>query len=117
MKIVIVISMILLAVVSMFGQSKCPDRKSPRDRPLQIVDKPKASYPEDFQSEAQGTVTLRVEFLAAARIGRISVVKGLPHGLTEQAIQAARQIKFKPEIKNCKAVDIFRPVSYTFAHF
>lgn len=108
---------LLLTSGCIFGQSKCPDRTNPRDRPLEIVDKPKASYPKDFQVEAQGTVTLRIEFLSDSKIGRINVIKGLPHGLTEQAIQAARQIKFKPEVKSCKPVDVFRPISYAFQRY
>ena len=117
MKSAIAISIVLLAVVSTFGQLKCPDRTTPRERPLEIVDKPKASYPKDFNAHVQGTITLRVEFLSTSKIGRINVIKGLPHGLTEHAIQAARSIKFNPEVKGCKAVDVFRPVSYTFAHY
>lgn len=105
------------APASAYAQTNCPDRVTPRHRPLQIVEKPKASYPREQNVEAQGTVTLRVGFLANERIGRISVIKALPHGLTEQAIHAARQIKFKPEVKNCKAIDIFRPVVYSFSHY
>lgn len=108
---------LLLASASIFGQSKCPDGTTSRDRPLEIVEKPKASYPKDFNAHVQGTVTLRVEFLSDARIGKISVVKGLPHGLTEQAINAARKIKFNPELKNCNSVDILRPVVYTFKQY
>ena len=108
---------ILAASASAFGQGKCPDRTMPRNRPFEIIDKPKANYPKDFNASVQGTVTLRVEFLSTERIGKISVIKALPHGLTEQAIHAARQIKFKPEVKNCKAIDIFRPVLYSFSHY
>jgi periplasmic protein TonB len=117
MRSISIICFLLLASASIFGQSNCPDRTTPRDRPLEIVEKPKASYPKDMNAAVQGTVTLRVEFRSNARLGKISVVKGLPYGLTEQAIQAARQIKFKPELKSCKAVDTFRPVSYTFERY
>lgn len=117
MKLAIVVFALLLAVGSAFGQSGCPDGSYPRDRPFEIVDKPKASYPKDFNAAVQGTVTLRVEFLSKTKIGRISVIKGLPHGLTEQAIAAARKIVFKPAIKNCSAVDLFVPVSYSFTQY
>jgi hypothetical protein len=106
-----------LVSVSVFGQAKCPDKTTPRDRPLEIVEKPKASYPKGENVEAQGTVTLRVEFLPNAKIGRIDVIKGLPHGLTEQAIAAARKMVFKPAVKNCEAITVFKPVSYTFNYY
>jgi hypothetical protein len=34
----------------------------------------------------------------------VSVVRGLPDGLTEQAIAAAREAKFKPAMKDGKPV-------------
>ena len=35
---------------------------------------------------------------------QVRVIHGLPDGLTEQAIEAARQAKFKPAIKDGKPV-------------
>ncbi len=116
MRWVALIFWLTLAAASAFCQAKCPDRTTPRDRPLEIIEKPKPSYP-DGQTDAQGTITLRVEFLSSGKIGRINVIKGLPHGIMEMAIQTARQIKFKPEVKNCNAVDTFRPVSYAFQRY
>jgi len=116
MRWVALIFWLMLAAASVFGQAKCPDRTSPRDRPLEIIEKPKPSYPDGL-TDAQGSVTLRVEFLSGGKIGRINVIKGLPHGITEMAIQAARQIKFKPEVKTCKVVDTVRPVSYAFQRY
>lgn len=117
MRTVSLVSFFLLASGSIFGQAECSDRTTPRDRPVEIVEKPKASYPKDQNVEAQGTVTLRVEFLSNAKIGRINVIKGLPHGLTEQAIAAARKIVFKPAIKDCEAIAVFIPASYSFTHY
>ncbi|MER3430211.1 MAG: hypothetical protein C4324_04050, partial [Blastocatellia bacterium] len=62
----------------------------------------------------QGSVTLRVTFLANGTIGPISVIKGLPYGLTEQAIAAAREIKFEPEMVNGVPRTTTRPVTYNF---
>lgn len=117
MRLIALICFLLLVSGSVSGQAKCPDRTTPRDRPLEIVEKPKASYPKDQNVEAQGTVTLRVEFLSNAKIGRINVIKGLPHGLTEQAIAAARKMVFKPEVKNCEAITASKPVSYSFTQY
>jgi len=37
-------------------------------------------------------------------VKQVRVVRGLPDGLTEQAIEAARQAKFKPAVKDGKPV-------------
>lgn len=65
---------------------------------LRIISKPLGKYTVAArESDIQGTVVLRITFLASGQIGSISVVKGLPHGLTEQAIVAARLILFEPK--------------------
>ena len=52
----------------------------------------------------QGTVMLRVLVGADGDVRQVRVVRGLPDGLTEQAIAAAREAKFKPAIKDGKPV-------------
>lgn len=68
---------------------------------VKILSKPRASYTDAArQNNVQGSVTLRITFLASGQIGGISPVSGLPYGLTEQAIAAARSIRFEPAKKN-----------------
>jgi protein TonB len=43
------------------------------------------------------------------------VVKGLPYGLTEKAIAAARQIKFTPAIKDGRPVSVFQTIEFKFS--
>jgi hypothetical protein len=83
--------------------------------PLRITFKLKAQY-TDFARfyMVQGTVTLRVVFLASGGIGSIVKIKGLPFGLTETATFAARQMKFEPEVADGFARTTSRPVSFTF---
>lgn len=82
---------------------------------LQITSKPRANYTDAArQAQVQGTVTLRVTFLASGQIGSISAVSGLPNGLTEQAIAAARSIRFEPAQKNGVKQTVVRQVQYTF---
>lgn len=116
MRLLVVITAIFVASLSVSGQGVCPDGNSPKDRKLLLIEKPTPSYPDGL-TDAQGTVTLRVEFLSSAKIGRISIIKGLPHGITEQAISAARRMTFRPEIRDCKSVDVVRPIVYTFKRY
>lgn len=62
----------------------------------------------------QGTVTLKVTFLANGRIGDVSVIKGLPNGLTRSAVTAARQIRFKPAIRNGQPYTVTKTIQYSF---
>jgi hypothetical protein len=87
------------------------------DAPLTILYKPKAKYPvpETGTVCMQGSVLLRVTFRFDRTIGTITTIKGLPHGATENAIEAARQIQFLPEIRNGYYVTTSRPVSFSFS--
>lgn len=85
---------------------------------LNITSKPKAIYTDSArQNMVQGTVILRVTFLSNGTIGSITPISGLPNGLTEQAIAAARNMKFEPQKVNGVAQTITRQVQYTFTLF
>jgi len=83
---------------------------------LKILSKPRPGYTDAArQNNVQGTVVLRVTFLGSGQIGSISAVKGLPNGLTEMAIAAARRINFEPAKVNGIGQSVTRPVEYTFS--
>lgn len=83
---------------------------------LDIISKPRPSYTDAArQNNVQGTVILRVTFLASGQIGGISAVKGLPNGLTEQAIAAARRISFSPKKIDGVGQSVTRQIEYTFS--
>jgi protein TonB len=83
---------------------------------LRIISKPRPGYTDAArQNNVQGTVILRVTFLASGQIGSISSVKGLPNGLTEQAIAAARRISFEPKKINGIGQPVTRQIEYTFS--
>ncbi|HEY0428392.1 MAG TPA: TonB family protein [Pyrinomonadaceae bacterium] len=83
---------------------------------IRLLSRPGALYTDIAKrNDAEGKVTLKVAFLASGEIGEISVVSGLPYGLTEQAIKAARQIKFEPAKKNNQPYSVFKTVVYSFS--
>lgn len=86
------------------------------DKPLRIIEKPRPAYPvsEGGTICVQGTITLRVQFLASGKIGKISPISELPYGLTEKAIEAAEKIKFEPAIKNGKPITVAKSVQFSF---
>lgn len=82
---------------------------------LQVLAKPRAVYTDAARTnQTEGTVTLRVAFLENGKIGDVSIVNYLPDGLTEQAIEAAKQIKFEPAMLNGKPITVTKQVQYNF---
>ena len=53
-------------------------------------------------------------FTAKGQITNIRIVRGLPDGLTEKAIEAARKIRFLPAKKNGIPVNVRGNLEFTF---
>jgi TonB family protein len=85
---------------------------------VKILSKPKPGYTDTARvNNIQGTVVLRVTFNANGTIGGVSVVRGLPNGLTEQAIAAAKGIRFEPAKRSGSPYAVVKNVEYSFAIF
>jgi TonB family protein len=90
-------------------------RNNPTFKKLRILAKPDAGYTDEARrNNVSGQVVLRVLFGATGQINGISVITGLPFGLTERAIAAARQIEFEPAELDGKKVDYPLVVLYNF---
>ena len=95
-----------------------------QDEPVQKMDqttRPTILYTEKAQytkeardNKTEGTVLLSVVFGADANLSSFRVVRALPDGLTEKAIEAARKIRFKPAEKDGKPVSVRGNLEYTF---
>jgi TonB family protein len=80
-----------------------------------LLTKPEPEYTEDARkNQVTGTVVLRVVFASNGTVTNIRTISGLPHGLTERAIVAARQIKFVPAIKDRHKVSMWMQLEYNF---
>jgi TonB family protein len=83
--------------------------------PYKILFKPKATYTDAARTNnVQGSVTLKIVLLASGQVGSITPVTRLPYGLTEQAIAAARQIRFEPKKVNGTPVSTTVTFQYGF---
>jgi TonB family protein len=92
----------------------------------QVVEKPVSTSVEvlskttpQYTSEArqlriQGDVVLRVTFTAGGQVVVQGVVRGLGHGLDEEARRVAEQIRFRPATRNGQAVDSTTTITITF---
>ncbi|HZJ42690.1 MAG TPA: TonB family protein [Pyrinomonadaceae bacterium] len=80
-----------------------------------LISKPEPQYTEDARkNQVTGTVVLKVVFASSGQVTNIRTVSGLPNGLTERAIAAARQIKFVPATKDGHQVSMWMQLEYNF---
>ena len=80
-----------------------------------LISKPEPQYTEDARkNQIVGTVVLKVVFASNGSVTNIRTVSGLPYGLTERAIAAARQIKFQPATKDGRPVSMWMQLEYNF---
>ena len=84
-------------------------------RPVRIFEMPKAEYPEPaFHAGVSGKVVLSVRFLAAGRVGTVEVLSG-PQAFAEEAVKAARRIRFLPARQDGRLTNSAEIVEYHFA--
>ncbi len=75
------------------------------DRRAEVTKMPEVVYTEEARrNRVEGTVRLSVILRASGEVGDIVVLRSLPHGLNEEAIRAAKKIKFRPAIKDGRPV-------------
>ncbi len=80
-----------------------------------ILDKPRPAYTDEARRlKIQGEVWLEVQFTASGAIRVLRVAKSLGHGLDENAIEAARAIRFRPALRGGVPVDSVAIARITF---
>ena len=90
-------------------------KASETTRKAQLLAKPEPSYTEWARRfSVTGTVRVRAILMASGRVGGITAITKLPHGLTQEAIEAARKIKFEPAVKDGRPVSQYVTIEYNF---
>jgi TonB family protein len=80
-----------------------------------LISKPEPQYTEEARkNQITGTVVLKCVFSSSGQVTGIRTVSGLPHGLTERAIAAAKMIKFVPATKDGHQVSMWMQLEYNF---
>ncbi|MCA1622183.1 MAG: energy transducer TonB, partial [Acidobacteria bacterium] len=93
-----------------------PFRQNEVTRRAIITLKPEPGFTEEARKNGvEGVVRLRAVLNVSGEVTNISVVKGLPHGLTEKAVEAAGRIKFEPARLGGRTVSQSATVEYLFA--
>lgn len=109
-----VVSILLAAGAQGDGATNPTYQMNRSTRPT-ILYREKAQYTQEAKdNKVEGTVALSVVFGADSQIKDIVVVRGLPHGLTEKAIEAAKKIRFEPAMKDGQPVSVRGTLEYSF---
>jgi TonB family protein len=94
------------------------DAGTPQTMRPTILYKEKALYTDLARSNrVQGTILVSAIFTADERITGVQIVRGLPDGLNEEALRAARKIRFKAACKNGKPVSVRMSMEFSFNLF
>ena len=82
---------------------------------VEIISKPTPVYTDEARKlRIEGEVLLEVVFEATGKLHVVRVVRGLGHGLDENAIRAAEQIHFKPAQKSGQPTDFTATLHIVF---
>ena len=74
--------------------------------PAEILSKPTPVYTQEARSlRIEGEVLLEVVLEASGNLRVVRVVRGLGHGLDDNAVKAAEQIHFKPAMRDGQPTD------------
>ena len=100
------------------GAVKTPQSKVPEAGvvPVKIISKPSAPFTDSARKAGvEGVIRVAVLFGADGKTIDVMLIKGIGYGLDQQAMTAARRIKFEPMQKDGKPVSIIKLVEYSFS--
>jgi TonB family protein len=81
-----------------------------------LLSKPQPSYTKEArENDISGVVILKCVFRSNGEVTNIHIVAGLPYGLTDRAIEAAKKIKFIPATKDGQPVSMWMQLEYHFS--
>ncbi|HEY7544246.1 MAG TPA: TonB family protein [Blastocatellia bacterium] len=96
------------------GQSFRPDLAENITRPIPL-NRPRPNYTNRARAEnVTGVVRVRALVGTDGQVKIVRVMRGLPAGLTQQAVGAVFKMKFKPAMKDGNPVEYWVPVEIEF---
>jgi tetratricopeptide (TPR) repeat protein len=97
------------------AESKDEDLNDTYDKPVKIISKRPPGYTEQARlNRITGRIKVAVELGSDGKIKYIVPIRGLPDGLTQNAVIAASGIKFEPAVRDGKPVTVIKFVEYSF---
>jgi TonB family protein len=87
-------------------------------RRAKIINRPAPEYtPAARKNRISGEVVLIVVLCRSGKVTNAKVIQGLPQGLTESCLDAAKKIEFEPAEKNGQTVSVRMRIEYNFDLF
>ena len=119
------LSLLLLATSTSYGQGTSKSQTTASSEHLykgtevtlkaRVTKKPEPKYTKTARkNRIEGTVVIRCVFSASGEVTNIHVISGLPDGLTERAVEAAKKIRFIPATKDGHPVSMWIELQYNF---
>lgn len=99
------------------GKDDVPDGLMPVDKGPKILNPRDGipGYPEEARrSGIQGVVRMRVLFGLDGSVKKIKVIRGLSHGLTEEAVRSTFRLKANPAINDGQPIEYWIPAQLSF---
>jgi TonB family protein len=85
------------------------------DERARVTRKPFPGFTEEARrNNVWGTVRLRAVLASDGSVRHVVVLEGLPYGMSEECVAAAKGIRFKPAVKNGRPVSQFVSLEYNF---
>jgi TonB family protein len=104
--------------VADLGPPNCPVQSEHRNRAPRPIYTPDPVYPEEARKKKiHGTVVLSLTIGTDGRPHDTKIEKPLGYGLDEKALEAVRQWRFQPALKDGKPVETQTSVSLEFKLF
>ena len=119
-----VLSIVVVFIIGIYGFGQSGNSLvTGISQELQLIKKPTAKYTDRArQKRVEGWVRLKVTFLSTGEIGEVIYIgesskkkkKLTKYGLVDEAIAAAKQIKFEPARENGQPINVEKTVDYNF---
>lgn len=89
--------------------------REPQSTSLEVLSKPPVRYTSEAREmKVEGDVVLRVTFMADGKVVVLGVVRGLGHGLDQEAMREAEHIRFRPATRDGQPVNLTTNIIITF---
>ncbi len=89
--------------------------EEPLSAGIEILDKPRPVYSEEGRRlKIEGEVVLEALFTASGEVRVQRLLRGLGHGLDQNAIEAAEHIRFRPAMRGGRSADLVATVQISF---
>lgn len=98
------------------SENKHTEKDKSNVKPIKVLKKYAPEYTDQArQGRVEGSVRILAAFEADGKVSHAIVISGLGFGLDEQAIKAARKVKFEPREEDGKPVMAVKTVIYNFS--